>query len=65
MEPKIYIHIIPFAIYVIYYLFNWVYLGKAQSNVTITYDPPSPVPLGITKFMCEFTLGTFVSVKCI
>ena len=30
--------------------------NSAQIPVTVTFDPPSPVPLGVTTFRCDFTI---------
>ena len=30
--------------------------NSAQIPVTVTFDPPSSVPLGVTTFRCDFTI---------
>ena len=31
--------------------------NNAQIPVTVTFDPPSPVPPGVTIFRCDFDIG--------
>ena len=31
--------------------------SNAQIPVTVTFDPPSPVPPGVTIFRCDFDIG--------
>ena len=31
--------------------------NKAQIPVSVTFDPPSPVPLGVITFRCDFEIG--------
>ena len=36
--------------------------NNAQIPVRVTFDPPSPVPLGVTTFRCEFEIGELNSL---
>ena len=36
--------------------------NNAQIPVSVTFDPPSPLPPGVTTFRCDFTLGRSDSV---
>ena len=36
--------------------------NNAQIPVSVTFDPRSPVPLGVTTFRCEFQIGELNSL---
>ena len=43
-------------------IFFSVQKSNAQITVTITFDPPNPVPSGVTTFRCDFEIGNLNSV---
>ena len=48
----------------VFVLHQYLILSACPIPVTIIFDPASPVPLGITKFRCDFNISKTFVCRC-